>query len=76
MLEALESEMKTKQHFEIVQAYLSLVLKLHGSTIVQNKDLVDRVDRLKDLSANSWVSLQDLFNHGLCLVQLFSDIKS
>ncbi|XP_031556169.1 WD repeat-containing protein 36-like [Actinia tenebrosa] len=70
-MEFLIAQIDTKKDFELAEAYMALFLKLHGSVIVQHKDLLDTARLLQSQHNHTWTQLQDLINQGLCLVGYF-----
>ncbi|XP_022111358.1 WD repeat-containing protein 36-like [Acanthaster planci] len=54
--------------FELLQAYTTLFLKLHGSEIADDADLAEEVRQLAVVQQSSWQRIQAQFNKCLCLI--------
>eukprot|EP00898_Chlorokybus_atmophyticus_P000527 jgi/Chlat1/1475/Chrsp12S02073 len=65
----------TNREYELVQAFLSLVLKIHGNTIAGNERLRGHLNRLKQRQAAAWSRLDSLFNSTRCLLAFFSSTQ-
>ncbi|XP_048582009.1 WD repeat-containing protein 36 [Nematostella vectensis] len=70
-MEFLSTHMATKRDFELVEAYMALFLKLHGSLIMEHPELVRAARQLQAQHEHTWTKLRDLINQGLCLVSYY-----
>ncbi|KAL7306527.1 hypothetical protein TKK_0001221 [Trichogramma kaykai] len=68
-MKLLKHMLKSKQDFELAQAYLSTFLKCHGATIVENKELADYLHELKRYQIKSWKKLREELFYNLCVVE-------
>lgn len=62
--------------FEVVQAYLSAFLKHHGETLINESSLLPLMEELQRKQRESWLRLQSMFDHSLCLIRHFSGIQT
>jgi U3 small nucleolar RNA-associated protein 21 len=64
----------TKKHFEIVNAYLALFIKLHASAIADEDDLVEVLEKVKEAQSLAWTHLETMFNKNLCLISYLKSV--
>ncbi|XP_058062209.1 WD repeat-containing protein 36 [Anopheles bellator] len=57
-----------KREFELAQSYLSLFLKLHGRTVVENEELSILLSDLEKAQSEGWSVLEDKLMYGLGVV--------
>ncbi len=62
---------ESKKNYEAVQAYLGLFLKIHCSSLSEERDLCTMAERVSRALADSWSTLQCNFESTLCLVSFF-----
>ena len=74
LLQFFLEQITTKQHFDILQAYLHLFLKIHAGVIADNKNLLDLVEKISEQVNSVWSDLDDLFQNNLCLVDYMLSI--
>ncbi|RUS31073.1 Utp21 specific WD40 associated putative domain-containing protein [Jimgerdemannia flammicorona] len=68
-LEALESQLKTRRKFELVQAYLNVFLNVHGDLIVANPgSLQPRLEAILQTHRHEFERLSEQIHYGLCLI--------
>ena len=70
-LSAVSAALESKRNYEIVHAYLGLFLKVHGSSISEEKELCRRAEQLSGVLKESWSTLESNFESTLCLVSFF-----
>lgn len=63
--------LESKRNYEVVQAYLGLFLKVHGSSITEEKELCRQAEKLSGVLKESWMTLESNFESTLCLVSFF-----
>ncbi|XP_046440161.1 WD repeat-containing protein 36-like [Daphnia pulex] len=63
--------LESKRNYEIVQAYLGLFLKVHGSSLSEEHELCARAEKVSGVLKDSWSTLQTNFESTLCLVSFF-----
>ncbi|KAK9302990.1 hypothetical protein QLX08_005167 [Tetragonisca angustula] len=61
--------MEKKMDFELIQTYLAVFLKWHGTTITENESLRDYLDILQEIQSKSWFLLRDILFYNLTVVQ-------
>jgi U3 small nucleolar RNA-associated protein 21 len=76
IIKFLVTELKANTFFEIVQAVMSVFLKVHADVLAQDEQLVGLSRELKEHQEASWNKLQSLFHQNLCLITYFSNIQT
>ena len=64
----------TRKHFEIVNAYLALFIKLHANTIADEYELVLVLEKIKEVQSLAWTNLETMFNKNLCLISYLKSV--
>ena len=64
----------TKNNFELANAYLSLVLKIHGNTISNDDELINQLEKIKEIQTLAWDNLKINFNKNLCIVGYLKNV--
>ncbi|KAG2180209.1 hypothetical protein INT43_003998 [Umbelopsis isabellina] len=68
-LEAMEYQLKTRRDFELVQAWLSAFLNVHGDIIVANPgSITDRLQHILQSHQQEFTRLSEQIHYGLCLI--------
>jgi len=68
LLEGLEYCLKEHKNFELVEACLSVLLKIHSSVIVDNYDIIGPyIERVNKEHEDVWSTMEELFQYGLCV---------
>lgn len=57
--------------YELIQAYISLFLKLHGDLLYTEKELHDKAELLTTTLQETWTNCDELINQSICLVNYF-----
>lgn len=70
----LEHRLRQRQAFQVVQAQIALLLKLHGDQLAREKSCAPQLQRLQAVQRASWEHLHALLQGNMCLVQLFSGL--
>ncbi|KAI8967024.1 Utp21 specific WD40 associated putative domain-containing protein [Mycotypha africana] len=62
--------LKTRKNFELVQAWLSVFLKIHGDLIVSNpiNPIHDKLKQILDLQSKEFGRLSEQIHYSLCLI--------
>jgi U3 small nucleolar RNA-associated protein 21 len=63
--------LESKRNYELVQAYLGLFLKIHGSSLIEKHELCTQTEKVSGVLKDSWSTLQTNFESTLCLVSFF-----
>ncbi|XP_074612173.1 WD repeat-containing protein 36-like [Acropora palmata] len=64
----IEHQLGTRRDFELTEAMLGLLLKLHGGVIAENPELALIAKRLQQEHTAAWSNIQDLLNQCSCLI--------
>ncbi|XP_068725814.1 WD repeat-containing protein 36-like [Montipora capricornis] len=67
----IEHQIGTRRDFELTEAYLGLLLKLHGAAIAGSPELTTIAKRLQQEHSAAWSNIQDLLNQCSCLIGYF-----
>ncbi|XP_072173327.1 WD repeat-containing protein 36-like [Diadema setosum] len=65
----------TNRDFELVQAYLSRFLQLHGDTAASDPGLSEELLALEETHQSSWQRIQWQFDQSLCLINYLKSAK-
>ena len=74
-LDFLIDRLKTRSHFELIQAYLHRFLQLHSSALLALPALLPKLMSLRALQASSWSSLEQSLQQNQCLLAFFSQLQ-
>jgi U3 small nucleolar RNA-associated protein 21 len=68
-LEAMEYQLRTRRDFELVQAWISAFLNVHGDIIVANSGSIqDRLQNILQSHQKEFTRLSEQIHYGLCLI--------
>ncbi|ORX84248.1 WD40 repeat-like protein [Anaeromyces robustus] len=68
LLEGLEYCLKEHKNFELVEACLNVLLKIHNSLIIENYDIIGPyIERVNQEHEKVWQTMEELFQYGLCV---------
>jgi hypothetical protein len=67
-LELILHTLTTKNNFELANAYLALVLNIHGDKISQEDQLIHILEQIKEIQSLAWSNLKLRINKSVCLV--------
>ncbi|XP_071953801.1 WD repeat-containing protein 36-like [Antedon mediterranea] len=67
-IQFLNSELSSKQDYQLVQAYLGLFLKIHGELLTKDSDLTGELETLQRIQTTAWKELNKKFNQSACIV--------
>ena len=70
-LTAASTVLETRRSYEAVQAYLGLFLKIHCSSLGEERELCLLAERVSSTLRDSWSTLESNFESTLCLVSFF-----
>ncbi|CAG8566492.1 3528_t:CDS:10 [Paraglomus brasilianum] len=71
-LEAIQSRLKTKKDFELVQSYLNHFLKIHGDVVIANFSVLgDPIRAILTEHKKEWHRIEELLHYNLCLLDFF-----
>ena len=73
-LEWIRIELCAGTNFELVQAFLHRVLKLHAETLRGRPELLSMLKKLNKLQNKVWRRVQGMLQHNLCLISFFSHL--
>lgn len=67
-LQFVAAQLQDRKHFELVQSYMHLFLTVHGEMIAASPHLLDVVKTVTDAQNLSWIHIEGLFQHSLCVL--------
>ena len=70
-LSAASIVLESKRNYEAVQAYLGLFLKIHCSSLSEERELCEQAEKVFCSLKESWSTIQANFDSTLCLVSFF-----
>jgi U3 small nucleolar RNA-associated protein 21 len=62
------SQLHKREHYELVQSYLHLFLKVHGDTLGVTPLLQPAMEGVQTAQAASWVHMEGLFQHSIAVL--------
>ena len=71
-------QLATRQRFELCQAHMNLLLKVHAEVLASaahRATFAKRLETLRDLQKTAWTTLQGLLQHTGCLVQYLGELQ-
>jgi U3 small nucleolar RNA-associated protein 21 len=76
MLNFIKNQLVKRTNFELIQATLNVLLKVHVDAISSDDNLLKLTQEIESLQSNTWSNLEDLFHNNLCLINFFANIQS
>lgn len=70
-LTGISKVLEKRRNYEVVQAYLGLFLKIHCSSLSENRNLCELAEQVSGKLKSSWSGMQSHFENTLCLVSFF-----
>ena len=66
--------LSSRTNFELANAYLALLLNIHGDTISQEHTLVAVLEQIKEIQSLVWSGLKLNINKNICLVSYLKSV--
>ncbi len=66
--------LSTRNSFELANAYLGLLLKLHGDAISNDDELINQLEKIKEMQSLAWDNLKLCLNKNLCIVSYLKSV--
>lgn len=63
----------SKRNFDVIQSYLNVFLKIHGEALSTDPEAQLVLLKVKSTINTTWTTLQDKFQHSLCLIQFMKN---
>ena len=76
LLNMVKSELLLNSNFEFVQAFLKLLLQIHGDTIMQQEQLQQAASEVQSVLAKSWSRLDQLLQSSRCMLGFFGNLQT
>merc|ERR1712137_435730 len=68
VLNFIEYGLEEKLCFELVQALLHVVLKVHSEEIIESEILLSKTKELQEKQNDVWERLENIFHYNQCLI--------
>lgn len=68
-MKMIKLSLESKLDFELSQAYLGLFLKIHGGAIIENDELLNDLESLKESQKTGWQKLENDLHYNLCVIK-------
>ena len=66
--------LSTRKNFELANAYLALLLKIHSDAISNDDELINQLEKIKEMQSLAWDNLKIGFNKNLCIVSYLKSV--
>lgn len=76
LLRMVKLELASNSNFEFVQAFLKLVLQIHGEIIMQEPDLQLQAKDVQDVLSQSWSRIDQLLQSSRCMLGFFGNLQT
>ena len=76
LLKVIRSELKANANFEFIQAFLKLLLQIHGDIIMQQSDLQLQAREVQAVLAKGWSRIDQLLQSARCMLGFFGNLQS
>ena len=76
MLKMVKSELLSNSNFEFIQAFLKLLLQIHGETIMQQAELQQIAQEVQAVLAKAWSRIDQLLQSSRCMLGFFGNLQS
>ncbi len=68
------TRLASKTDFEILNAYLSLLLRIHSEKISQEIELITLLEEIKEIQSTAWLNLKNRLNKNVCLTSYLKSV--
>ena len=76
LLRVVKSELASNSNFEFIQAFLKLLLQIHGDIILQQPDLQLQAKDVQDVLSKSWSKIDQLLQSSRCMLGFFGNLQT
>ena len=76
LLNMIKSELQSNSNFEFIQAFLKLLLQIHGDVIVQRPDLQLQARDVQSVLAKGWSRIDQLLQSARCMLGFFGNLQT
>ncbi len=76
LLMVVKSELECNSNFEFIQAFLKLLLQIHGDTIMQQPDLQHKAKDVQRVLARGWSRIDQLLQSARCMLGFFGNLQT
>mmetsp|Transcript_6647 Transcript_6647/g.5951 ORF Transcript_6647/g.5951 Transcript_6647/m.5951 type:complete len:89 (+) Transcript_6647:472-738(+) len=64
----------SKREVDFIQAILNCFLKIHAETIMEDEELVKKLQQIEEENEKSFEDLENLINHNVCMLSHFTGV--
>lgn len=68
-LDMIETMLESNRDLELAHAYLGVFLKAHGSDLIRDSELREKIPRLEGKLAQAWDRLETKFFYNIAVIQ-------
>ena len=76
LLKMVKSELASNSNFEFVQAFLKLLLQIHGDIIMQQPSLRKQAQEVQVVLAKGWSRIDQLLQSSRCMLGFFGNLQT
>ena len=76
LLKMIKAELASNSNFEFIQAFLKLLLQIHGEVIMQDSDLQQQAKDLQLVLARGWSRVDQLLQSSRCMLGFFGNLQT
>lgn len=76
LLRVVKSELASNSNFEFIQAFLKLLLQIHGDIILQQPGLQLQAKDVQDVLSKSWSKIDQLLQSSRCMLGFFGNLQT
>lgn len=76
LLMVVKSELESNSNFEFIQAFLKLLLQIHGDTIMQQPDLQHKAQDVQKVLAKGWSRIDHMLQSARCMLGFFGNLQT
>lgn len=76
LLNMVKSELLSNSNFEFIQAFLKLLLQIHGDVIMQHSDLQLKAKDVQSVLAKGWSRIDQLLQSSRCMLGFFGNLQT
>lgn len=76
LLKMVKSELVSNSNFEFIQAFLKLLLQIHGDVIMQQPELQLPAKEVEVVLADGWSRIDQLLQSARCMLGFFGNLQT
>lgn len=76
LLRMVKTELASNSNFEFIQAFLKLLLQIHGDIIMQQLDLQQQAQEVQVVLGKGWSRIDQLLQSSRCMLGFFGNLQT